>query len=636
LDAPIGTDAAPVHSGSAADELSALRQQVSQARDRERAWRAVSDTVRDLTILREPDRVLQAIVERSRVLLGSHLGWIAGPDPERDGELTVMAIDGVSTEWAQLMRATRGRGAAGYVQRTRSPFSTADYFAEERIAHDPQIDATLRSEGVQSMIAVPMLAGAEFVGVLVLADRSAREYTHPDIATLGMLAAHAVVAVGNAQAHAKTRAALDQAERSNTLLAQQSAALEMAAEAHERLTRLVAQGGTQVDVCRTVASLLAAEVVLVDGTDAIQCSAGPDGASVAEAGSALANWLSGLALHTALDDSRISGRSIVLGGPPGRQGRLAAIVGGSRLLGGLLVLSAVSLSDVAVRTLERSALVMAVMLLARRLPADRQAADAQTLLVDLLHPLRKGSIALAAQAAARGLESGTATVLALLEVAAEGNSAAATAMAVQRRLQGRLDDARSLVGLLDGRIVVLCAELGPAELRQALTRALAERPRLVAGGLVSARCGELAALPNSFETLHNGMALLRALTAATQGHEMPIRMADELAPYVAAFGSPAQGEGLAAQAFIDSTIGALLAHDQARGTQLAPSLLMYFEVGCSAKAAASRMGLHVNTLHNRLAAAAALLDRWEMPGRRLSLHLALQLHSLRSPPSRAS
>ena len=630
MDAPDGTDAAALgQTRGATDELAALRQQVAQARDRERAWRAVSETVRDLTILREPDRVLQAIVERSRVLLGSHIGWIAGPDAECDGELAVLAINGVSTEWAQLMRATRGRGAAGYVQRTRSPFSTSDYFAEERIAHDPQIDATLRSEGVQSMIAVPMLAGAEFVGVLVLADRSAREYTHPDIATLGMLAAHAVVAVGNAQAHAKTRAALAQAERSNTLLAKQSEALEMAAEAHEQLTRLVAQGGTQADVCRTVASLLGAEVVVVDGADAVLCSAGPDGAGGTEADSGLAHWLSGLRLHTALDDSRISGRSMELSSPPGRHGRLAAIVGGSRLLGGLLVLSAAPLSDVAVRTLERSALVMAVMLLSRRLPTDGQAADAETLLVDLLHPLRADSTELAGRAAARGLPPGAVTALALLEVAAEGGHAAATTMAVQRRLQTRLGDACALVGVLDGRIVVLCAGLTPEELRQALLKALADNPRLVAGGLVSARCETLAALPDSFATLHDGMALLRTLSASDPGVVVPVRLADELAPYVAVFGRNAPAGAASAQAFIDASIGALVAHDRARGTQLARSLLMYLDLGCSAKAAASRLDLHVNTLYNRLAAATALLGPWELPGRRLALHLALQLHALR-------
>jgi len=629
---PAGVGAALAH-GPAPDELTALRLQVAQSRDRERAWRAVSDTARDLTVLREPAGVLQAIVERSRALLGSHIGWIAGPDVASEDDLVVLAIDGVTTEWARLMRGTQGRGAAGYVRRTRSPFATADYFAEERVIHDAQIDATLRGEGVQSMVAVPMLSGTDFVGVLVLADRVARDYTHPDIATLGMLAAHAVVAVRNAQAHAQTRAALAQAEYSNQRLQQQTAELEMAAEAHERLTRLVAQGGTQVDVCCTVASLLGAEVVVVDGADMVLCSAGPDGAGVTKAGSALARWLQGLQLHATLDDSRRSGRSVAMTAPPGRLGRLAAIVGGSRLLGGLLVLSAAPLSDVAVRTLERSALVMALMLLAPRLPVDVQAAGAERLLADLLHPLRVGSAALAGQAVVRGLAPGTATVLALLEVAAEGNAAAATTSAVQRRLHARLDDPRALVCELDGRVVVLCPDLDPEALRQALRKALDEKPRLTAVGLVSARCDTLAMLPGSFATLHRGLALLRTLASEDPRTTSAIRLVDELAPFVAAFGSSELAGAPAPQTFIDATIGALVAHDRAaRGTKLASSLLMYLDLGCNAKAAASRLELHVNTLHNRLAAASALLGPWELPGRRLALHLALQLHALRSAP----
>ena len=315
---------APDLPGSPVDDkaLQALRAEVAQARDRERAWQAVSDTARDLTVLREPERVLQAIVERGRALLGSHVAWIAGPDPQRDDALVVLAIDGVSTEWAQQMRAASGRGVVGYVRQTRAPFATADYFAETRVVHDAQLDATLRNEGVQSMVAVPMLSGADFLGVLVLADRAARHYTHPDIATLGTLAAHAVVAVRNAQAFALTRAALAQAERSNALLQQKTAALEMAADAHERLTRLVAQGGTLLDVCRTVASLLGAAVLVVDAADTVLCSATPGGAAALGPGGALlAGRLHDGALHAALDASRISGRSVRL---PGRAG---AIVG---------------------------------------------------------------------------------------------------------------------------------------------------------------------------------------------------------------------------------------------------------------------------------------------------------------------
>jgi sugar diacid utilization regulator len=343
--------------------------------------------------------------------------------------------------------------------------------------------------------------------------------------------------------------------------------------------------------------------------------------------------LLGQQLHAALDDSRLSGRSVAIGGPPGRMGQLAAIVGGGRLLGGVLVLSAAPLSEVAVRTLERSALVMAVMLLAPRRVANAQAVGTESLLVDLLHPLRVGSAALAGRAAARGLAPGNPTVLALVEVATGGSAAAAATTALQRRLQARFDEPRALVCELDGRVAVLCADLAPEAMRQALLKALAEKPRLAAVGLVSARCDTLAALPGSFAALHKSLALLRALAPADAGVEGPIRLADELAPFVAAFGSNGQADGLAAQAFIDATIGALVAQDRARGTKLAQSLLMYLELGCSAKAAASSLNLHVNTLHNRLAAAGALLGPWELPGRRLALHLALQLHALRSPPS---
>lgn len=618
--------------------LAALRQEVEQARNRERAWRAVSDTARDLTVLREPSRVLQAIVERSRALLDSQVAWIAGPGPGANDTLEVLAIDGFSTALARTMRASRGRGVAGYVRRTRSPFSTSDYFSEDRVAHDPKIDATLRSEGVQSMVAVPMLSDMDFIGVLVLADRAARDYTHPEIATLTMLASHAVVAMLNARAHAQTQAALDQAEHANVKLQQQAATQEMAANAHERLTRLVAQGGTLPDVCGTAASLLDAQVVVVDAADGLLCSASPDGATLADAGAALSRWLSGQALHASLDDSRISGRSVALPGSNDGSCRLAAIVGGGRLLGGVLVRSAVAWSDVAVRTLERSALVMAVMLLAPERSADSPFSASDPLLIDLLHPLRAGSAGLAAGAAARGLRSPSTLVLALLDVAiAPGSAPEATTAAVVRRLRKRIPQRSGWVSQLDDRVVVLCHGIGPSELCQTLQRALAEAPAMSIDGLVSDPCDTLAKLPTAFAALHRGMTLVRALPlpnadGAAHGHGAGcgIKLAIELAPFAAAFGNsdvPSQDLGL--HSYIDATIGELLAHDRDRNSALAPSLLMYLEHGSNAKSAADQLQVHVNTLNHRLAAAKALLGGWDASGRRLSLHLALKLNTLR-------
>lgn len=607
---------------AAPHQLLQLRTQLAQARDRERAWLAVSDSVRDLTVLREPERVLQAIVERGRALLGSHVAWIAGPDHLQDDTLVVLAIDGVSTEWAQHMRAASGRGVVGYVRQTRSPFATADYFSETRVLHDARLDATLRSEGVQSMAAMPLLSGTDFLGVLVLADRDARDYSHPDIATLSMLAAHAVVAIRNAEAFARTRSALAKAEQSNALLQQKSAALELAADAHERLTRLVARGGSLLEVCQTVATLLDATVALVDAADTLLCSAAPH-QSLAPPRCAP---VPGSALHAALDASRLSGRSVLLSGEAGSAGQLAAIVGGGRLLGGLLALSELPLSDVALRTLERCALVLALMMLAPDLPVRSAPQRPAGLLLDLLNPLRAGSAALARQAAAQGLRDAGGAVLALLRPT--GPSRRAGAAAIVRRLSARLDARHAWVDALDDMVVVLADDTPPGNLRHALQKALDDGTGLRTAGLVSPPCAAWAALPSALADLQRGLGLLDRL-----GHVEGIHLLAGLTPYIAAFGAASMPDAAGLAAYIDANIGPLLAQDRVRGTRLAESLLAYLDLGHNAKAAAARLGVHVNTLNNRLSAAAALLDPWPLPGRGLEVHLALRLAALRPLPT---
>ena len=608
-------------------ELEALRFQVAQAQDRERAWQAVSDTARDLTVLREPQLVLQAIVERGRALLGSHVAWIASPDSHLGDDLVVQAIDGVSTEWAQQMRAVSGRGVVGYVRQTRSPFATSDYYAEQRVVHDVNIDATLRREGVQSMVAVPMLSGAELLGVLVVADRASRDYTHPDIAALGTLAAHAVVAVLNAQAFTQTRAALAQAEQSNAQLQLHTAALELAAEAHERLTRLVARGATLVDVCRTVSSLLAATVVLLDEADSVICAAQPDGPSndsTLDIG--LAAILPELPLHAALDHSRVSGQSVVVAGAGlnavNSVGQIAAIIGGNRLLGGLLVLSPAALSDVARRTLERSAVVIAVMLLAQgRLPDDLPGRP-QALLLDLLNPLRAGSAKLAREALAHGFLEYGLPVLGL--VRANNPSGGTSPATIVRGLRDRLDARRSLVDELDGSIVLISCGDPPSLLRQSIEQALDDAKRIVVTGLISTACPSLADLPAALASLQRGMVLLQGL-----GARAGIRLEAELAPYLAAFSVEGASDGAVLKSFIDAKVGPLLLHDSTRTANLAPSLLTYLDLGYNARAAAQKLGVHVNTVNNRLAAAAALIGPWDAPGRGFELHMALRLAAVR-------
>jgi DNA-binding PucR family transcriptional regulator len=87
----------------------------------------------------------------------------------------------------------------------------------------------------------------------------------------------------------------------------------------------------------------------------------------------------------------------------------------------------------------------------------------------------------------------------------------------------------------------------------------------------------------------------------------------------------AQAPQAARDAFIGQSIGALLQADLTRGAPLALTLLVYMEHGHNARAAAKALGVHVNTLHNRLESITGVLPGWNEPGRCLDVHLALRL-----------
>lgn len=77
--------------------------------------------------------------------------------------------------------------------------------------------------------------------------------------------------------------------------------------------------------------------------------------------------------------------------------------------------------------------------------------------------------------------------------------------------------------------------------------------------------------------------------------------------------------------YVHEQIGPLLKADLTRGTALALTLLTYMDHGHNARAAARVLGVHVNTLHNRLESIGGLLPGWSLPGRGLEVHLALWL-----------
>jgi DNA-binding PucR family transcriptional regulator len=84
--------------------------------------------------------------------------------------------------------------------------------------------------------------------------------------------------------------------------------------------------------------------------------------------------------------------------------------------------------------------------------------------------------------------------------------------------------------------------------------------------------------------------------------------------------------------FLEATIGSLIAYDRKRGAELAPTLLSYFDCNQNAKTTAQRLGIHVNTVRQRLATIEDLLGHWGSAARALEIHMALRLWSLSAAP----
>ncbi|MET8544009.1 GAF domain-containing protein, partial [Kitasatospora sp. NPDC004799] len=234
-----------------------------QHRRREAELTALFDTAGDLAASRDLDTVLQAIVRRARMLLGTDTAYLTLPD-EAAGDTYMRVTDGSVSVLFQTLRLSLGHGLGGLVAQTARPYATPDYRTDERFHHTGTIDAGVLDEGLVAIIGVPLLLGGQVIGVLFAADRSPRAFSPDEVALLCSLAAHAAIALDTAKSLADTRAALAELNTANELVRAHSAAVQRAEQAHDRLTDLVLRGAEVPDVAGAVAALLGGEIAVLD------------------------------------------------------------------------------------------------------------------------------------------------------------------------------------------------------------------------------------------------------------------------------------------------------------------------------------------------------------------------------------
>jgi PAS domain-containing protein len=570
-----------------------IREQMQRQRQREAELSALYETASDLTAIRDVDAILTAIVRRARSLLHADMTYLSLND-EADGASYMRVTDGALTPEFRRLRLPLGTGLLGLVAQTGEPYFTEDYQNDERFVHREFIDSAVEGEKIRAILGVPLMVEGTVIGALLAVHRNVRRFPPGEVSLLTSFAAHAAVALENARLFER----IDQANRQVRAQAQ---AVEVAADAHDRLTDVLLHGGGVADVAAVVASVLHGTVLVLDS----------EGHPLAGSGSPPAGF------DEAVVEARASGHSVEVATADGPS-YVAVASAGSEHLGTLVlhdVRAELGLADR--RTLERGALVTALVLLFSRSVAEAEERVRGELLSDLLERRDLDESRLRERARRQRADLDGPGVVAVATVdGVERHRAAQVAARLGGELQG-------LAGEHDGR-VVLVAPAGDDPL--VVARQLRERLR-AAGGSATVGTAPASGMAEVVPAYLEARRCLDTLLTLGRVGEVSDPVGLGLARLLLGQNGPEELD-----AFIDNLVGPVLAYDASRGTELVATLEAWFASGSRPAETSKRLHVHPNTVAQRLDRIRTLLgDDWRDPSRGLDVQLALRLYRLRRP-----
>ncbi|WP_344110984.1 helix-turn-helix domain-containing protein [Nocardioides humi] len=587
---------APERAGTEAEAALAetLHSRLAERRLQARNLAALNDLARRLASLHDTSAVLQEVVARSRQLLGVDVAYIMVRHD--DGSLRIESADGSMGSALRGQVLSEGQGLGGQVVSTGRPMWSESYLADERLARGESLERAARSEQLEGILGVPLQVGGETIGVLLAAERRSRRFLEQEVELLAGLAAHAAVALRNAQIFGRYQQALDDLRSSNASLRELDVRRQRAAALRDRLTEIVLAGGGVSEVAAAIGEVVRAPVVVLDNDGRVLGA--PQEGLVLPADLPRPEWFA---------DARTVRR-------PATDGELAATVVALRggYAGCVLVPGSPEVDDETVRLLEIGAVSVALVISSERVVAEAELRTRGELVHALLAPdVDAGSIRRRARAA--GLDLDLLRCVAVLDPGA-GDHRPAEALAA--RLASEL---RGWSAEHAGQIVLLVPRTEAAAVRARVV-ALGGDPLPAAIGI--ADCGGgVGEVRAAYEAARQTATLLLAL-----GRGQAVAQPAELGVYRSLFSSAGRGQ---IADFVDATLGALLAQDRLRGRDLVTTVDVYLRQAQHHARTCAELHVHANTLYNRLERIEEVLGPdWRDPDRVLELQLALQLRRL--------
>lgn len=598
----------------------AVQNRLDLLQQREQGMLAVIESAQDLSSRLDLPGLLRTVVSRARKLLGAHLAWLSSYDAQKQ-EFHVLVNDGALLQGTGHMVARKNSGAVGAIMATGKPFATPDYLHDKRFAHDPELDDTIRGEGIVALVGVPLIWNEDIIGLLFVADRYHRTHTALNTSILSALATHAAVAIKNARAFEQAQMALKAADQARLELERHIHSVKSAAEAQEKMTSLLAQGAPLSTLCESLALSLGGSVVVWDeGAQVISHGHAPGYDGTQANGGFSAHGERSLEIAQALRQSRQAGRSMLAYQDQNEFCTVMAVVGGNDVLGSVLLFHRQTLNDTAVSTLERSANLMAIVLLSEERSEAGKSRDVSILLRSLISLRQDPPAILLDQARRFSLDLSQPVCLIVIEMDESKAGYAA------RRLRARPELSNTVLDEIDGLLVMLCGATQAQERLRTVTALGRPEFGTAYRGVISKPISSPTEIPAIHATLRRALAVLARI--GVQGR---IVGQNEMALYSTLFETH---DRQSLDSFLESTLGALLAQDARRGSELTRTLLVYFDSNQNARTTAQRLGIHVNTVRQRLDTIEELTGPWGNATRALEIHMALRLWSLGIPQGR--
>ena len=531
------------------------------------------------------DEALAAVTHETRLLLDSDIAGVMLGDGE---EIIMRGCAGNQRVETAHLRMRRGQGLAGLVLATGRPERVDDYVASGEISGD--FHTLAHRERVQCAMGVPIRVNAETIGVLEVWRREAHPYTDIDAARLVSMSDLAAIAFNSAATHEANRAALLQVESAHQELETQNAHTRTALHLQQRLLEQLIGDTCLSDLLRVVWDATGGRVHLLD-VDLEHLASQPPTANpdVVVETFRWATRRAGFRERHQVEWTERDGRTLAF----------KDVTVGGDLVAWLCLETDVRQHDEATSlALAQASLACALHHLQEHAAARARAEQREGLVADLLDSspdIRRG-----AMSRAKHIHVDLRGPLRVCLLTLCSTSGQPITKGQLRQAQRALSEtfvehgiSRGLLAVHDDTLVSVTRSLPLKEIKAVVAKACAATE----GAGYRASCGV------SSEWQHP-LDLDRAQREAGTALHMSASRSGDVATFfddlgiIGLLGAGATEAGMSR--FVTHTLGAVIAYDAERGSELLRTLGTYLDCNCSQRVTAERLFVHQKTVRYRL------------------------------------